>query len=262
MFTRLTIGQYLPGTSLVHRLEARTKLLIAFVYIVALLVGRGWITILLCSGFTLLGFLLARLPARSVLRGLGPILWLVLITLALNIFLTPGRVVWSLGPLHATEQGLTTGLRAGIRLGLLVIQTTVVTLTTRPIDLTDGMERLGSPLQRIGVPMHELALMSSIALRFIPILSEEADRILLAQRARGGGVRQGRAILRSAVGLLVPLLMAVFRRAEELALAMEARGYHGAEGRTHYRTSRMGILDVAAGLTAAALMVVAICTRW
>ncbi len=262
MFARLTIGQYLPGTSLMHRLEARTKLIMAFVYIVALLLGRGWSTILLCSAFTLLGFLLARLPVRSVLRGLGPILWLVLITLALNIFLTPGRVVWSLGPLHATEQGLTTGLRAGIRLGLLVIQTTVLTLTTRPLDLTDGIERLGSPLQRIGVPIHELALMSSIALRFVPVLSEEADRILMAQRARGGGLRRGRGILVSAIGLLVPLLLAVFRRAEELALAMEARGYHGAEGRTHYRTSRMGTWDVVASLTLAALLCFSIRTRW
>ncbi len=262
MFARLTIGQYFPGNSIVHRLEPRTKMLAALVYMVVLLMGKGWLGVGYCALFTALWFLAARLPLATVVRGLRPILWLIVATLVLNVFLTPGRAVWALGPLHATAQGLTVGVRAGIRLGLLVFQATATTLTTRPLELTDAMERLGTPFRRLGLPAHELALMSSIALRFIPVLSEEADRILKAQEARGGGLRRQGFGLRQAASLLVPLLLAVFRRADELAIAMEARGYHGADGRTRYRTPRMGVRDALAGVVVLALAVVVIGTRW
>ena len=260
MFAAVTLGQYVPGRSSVHRLDARTKILGTLAYLILLLVGRGPAAIAACAAFTALSLALARLPAAAVWRGLRPIVVLVVATAVLDVLLTPGTVVWRLGPLGVTRQGLADGLDAGARLGLLVVQSTVLTLTTDPLELSAAGERLLRPFRRLGVPAHELALMASIALRFIPTFAEEAERIAKAQAARGADFQAGgRARLRAALALLVPLLISVFRRADDLAVAMEARGYRGEQGRTRWRQSRAGSGDWIAATLVAAL---AVCVTW
>lgn len=254
MFPNVTVGQFVPGTSPVHRLDARTKILATLVYLVLLLAGRGWGAVGACAAFTVVSLAGAGLPAGPVWRGLRPILLLVLATAVLDVLLTPGLAAWRFGPLVVSGKGLHVGLTAGIRLTLLVLQSSALTITTDPLDLSAGAERLLRPFRRVGVPAHELALMSSIALRFIPTLADEAERIRLAQAARGADFdAPGRARLRASLALLVPLLISVFRRAEELALAMEARGYRGEEGRTRWRQSRAGRADFVAATVVAAL---------
>lgn len=257
MFPSVTVGQYLPGDSLLHRLDARTKILVTVLYLVLLLAGRGWWAVAACALFTAAALGAARLPVSPLWRGLRPILLLVVLTAFFDVLLTPGRAVWRLGPLVVTHAGLQDGLGAGARLTLLVLQSSALTLTTDPLDLSAAAERLLRPFRRLGVPAHELALMSSIALRFIPTLADEAERIRMAQAARGADLDgPPRVRLRAALALLVPLLISVFRRADELALAMEARGYRGEEGRTRWRQSRMGPADAWAAAAAVLLLLV------
>lgn len=247
---RVTMGQYVPGPSPVHQLDARTKIGGTLLYGVLLLLARGAGGLAACAAFTALSLAAARVPWAPLWRGLRPIFWLVLLTVGLDAVLIPGRVLYHLGPVVVTARGLHLGLSTGIRLGLLVAQATVLTASTLPLELSSGAERLLRPFRRLGVPAHELALMSSIALRFIPTFTEEAERIQKAQSARGadfGGSLAAR--WRAGVALLVPLLLGALRRADDLALAMEARGYRGEEGRTSWRPSRVDRGDlVVAGL--------------
>jgi energy-coupling factor transport system permease protein len=257
---RLPVGQYVPGDSPVHRLDARTKILATAVYTAALLAGRGPWALAACAAFTALGLALARPPLAALWRGNRALVGLVLITAVIDVLAYPGgTVLWRLGPLAVGREGLQAGLGTGARLGLLVLQAALLTLTTAPLELCAGAERCLLPLRRLGVPAHELGLMAGLALRFLPLLAEEAERIAMAQAARGADLQgRGRSRARALVALLVPLLLGVFRRAEQLALAMEARGYRGAEGRTRWRQSRLGPADgVAAGLLAALVAVVA-----
>ena len=256
------MGRYLAGNSWLHRLDARTKLAGTLVYAVLVLVGRGWLGVGVAAAFTLASVLSARIGPGSLWRGNRGLLALVLITVVLNILFTPGAAAFHLGPLTITHQGLTEGTRAGLRLGLIIVQSAVLTATTTPLALTAGTERLMRPAARWGLPAHELALMSTIALRFMPTLSEEAERIAQAQTARGANFgSRGRAGLRALVALLVPLLLSVLRRADELAVAMESRGYQGEAGRSRWRQSRFGVADAVAGVLLLALGVAVVWTR-
>lgn len=244
----VTVGQYFPGRSLLHRLDPRTKVLAVLLMSVLIFLPRQVAGLTLVGLFTAALVALSQVPFLYILRGLRPLVFLLLITLVFNAFLTPGEQLIRLGTLVITREGLLLSALAAYRLVLLVICASLMTLTTSPVQLTDGLERLLRPLKSIGVPAHELALMMTIALRFIPTLAEEADRIIRAQTSRGGDFQSGN-LLRRAKGLipvLVPLFVASFRRADDLATAMEARGYRGGEGRTRMRELAFSRLDLVA----------------
>ncbi|MBE3591317.1 MAG: energy-coupling factor transporter transmembrane protein EcfT [Firmicutes bacterium] len=251
----VTLGQYVPGDTFLHRLDARTKLAGTALVIAALFLTASPAVYAAVALLLLAGSAAARARAASLWRGLRPIVALVLITSVINAVSVPGEAWLHLGPLTLTRAGLAVAAVLGARLLLLVWATTLLTLTTSPLALTDALERLLAPLGRVRFPVHELALMMSIALRFIPTIFDEADRIMKAQASRGADFESGslwrRA--RALVPVLVPLFVAAFRRAEDLALAMEARGYAGGEGRTRYRETRMAARDWAVLALLAAL---------
>lgn len=258
MFHDVLIGQYVPGDSAVHRLDPRTKLVVATLYVVALFFLERWPGYAVAGAFVAAAWALSALPARLLVRSLRPVLWIIALTVALHALWTApeGRVLARWGPIRVTAEGLDTGLRNGVRIGLLIVSSSLLTLTTSPIQLADGIERLMRPFQRFGFPAHELAMMMTIALRFIPTLIEEADRIIKAQMARGADFRSGPLLqrIRSLVPVLVPLFVSAFRRADELALAMESRCYRGAQGRTRMRVTRMGVGDAVAFAVAAGFL--------
>ena len=236
MIRDITIGQYYPADSILHRLDPRIKFTGTILYIISLFVCKSW-GYLAAALFLMCMILLSRVPFRYMIRGLRAILFILLFTMILNIFLTPGTVLWQWKALKITEEGLRTALVMALRLILLILGASVMTLTTTPNKLTGAMETLFRPLKKIGVPVHEIAMMMSIALRFIPILLEETDKIMKAQMARGADFERGGLIRRvkAMIPLLVPLFISAFRRANDLALAMEARCYHGGEGRTQMK---------------------------
>lgn len=258
----LTIGQYFPGESPIHRLDPRTKILITFAYSVLIFFPREWEGFTAMALFTAAGLVISRVPLSFIFRGMRPILIFFAITATLNLFLTPGEtVLWQWGRLTITHEGLVLSVQAIVRLLLLITTASLLTLTTSPIVLTDGMERILRPFQRIGVPAHELALMMTIALRFIPTLAEELDRIMRAQAARGAEFTRGSimARARALIPVMVPLFVAAFRRADELATAMEARGYRGGAGRTRMKELHYTWLDPVAG---AAFTMLSILVLW
>lgn len=242
----MTLGQYFPAESVIHRLDARIKIVLAIAFMVlAFLVNtlQGYGMVL---GLLVVPILLSRVPIRFVLKGLKPILFILIFTFVLNLFLTPGQTVWVHWWIFTiTKESLLFAVQMSVRLALLVAGTSMLTLTTAPLQLTDGLESLLRPLKAIRFPVHEMAMMMSIALRFIPTLAEEADRIRKAQAARGADFDTGGLFKRAAslIPLLVPLFVGAFRRAEELATAMEARCYHGGEGRTKLTVMHMGGRD-------------------
>ena len=233
MIREITIGQYYPADSILHRLDPRVKFIGTILYIISLFLirNRGYIV---AAAFLAALILLSKVPFRFMIRGLKAIIFLLLFTMILNTFLTPGEIVWQWKALHITKEGLRTAGTMAVRLILLILGASLMTLTTTPNILTSGMETLFRPLKKIHVPVHEIAMMMSIALRFIPILLEETDKIMKAQTARGADFETGGLLRRAKamIPLLVPLFISAFRRANDLALAMEARCYHGGEGRT------------------------------
>ncbi|MDR5693932.1 MAG: energy-coupling factor transporter transmembrane protein EcfT [Armatimonadota bacterium] len=236
----VTIGQYIPRDSPVHRLDPRTKLLAVLVWMVVIFFVRDFVGYSLFTVVLLTLLAVAQIPLGYVLKGLRPVLFLLVLTLVLNILFSgpaEGKVLWRFGPFAATQEGLIRGLFVGYRLVLLVVVTSLLTFTTSPVDLTDGIERLLRPFRRFGVPAHELAMMMTIALRFIPTLLSETEKIIKAQMARGADFERGNILRRARafIPVLVPLFLSAFRRAEELALAMEARCYHGGENRTRMK---------------------------
>ncbi|MFW6264496.1 MAG: energy-coupling factor transporter transmembrane component T family protein [Bacillota bacterium] len=235
MLKDITIGQYISKNSIIHKLDARIKILITILMITALFFVNLFIGFFLFLLFVLLIIFLSKISFIRVLKGLKPIFFLVILTLILHVFFTKGGdVVWQWRFLSIEEEGLFTALFMISRILLLIMFTSLLTLTTSPLQLTDGIEYLLSPFKRIGLPASELAMMMTIALRFIPTLLEEADKIMKAQMARGADFEGGNIIKRakSLIPLLVPLFISAFRRADDLALAMESRCYHGGEGRT------------------------------
>ena len=234
MIRDITIGQYYPADSLIHKLDPRTKLLGTLMFIVSVFAFHTFWGYLVATVFLGSVILISKVPVKFIFKGLKAIFVLLLFTIVFNIILTPGEVLWRWGFIKVTKEGLVLAGRMAIRLIYLVIGSSIMTLTTTPNHLTDGLERLLRPLNKIHVPVHEIAMMMSIALRFIPILLEETDKIMKAQIARGADFENGNLIqkAKNMVPLLVPLFISAFRRANDLAMAMEARGYRGGEGRT------------------------------
>lgn len=234
MLRDITIGQYYDVDSAIHRLDPRTKIIATVVYIIGLFCVKNILGFCLASIGLLVTVRLSKIPLKFILRGLKTILILLLFTVVLNVFLIKGDTLWQWGFISISRQGIYTAVFMAARLVLLIIGCSMMTLTTTPIQLTDGLERLMRPLKKIKVPVHDMAMMMSIALRFIPILLEETDKIMKAQTARGADFESGSLMTKakSLIPVLVPLFISAFRRADELATAMEARCYHGDEGRT------------------------------
>lgn len=246
MLKDITIGQYVPRDSLIHHLDPRTKIICIVLYMLALFMVQNVFGYLITTIFTLSIIFLSRISIGTILKGLKPLLFIIFLTLGLHVFMTEGEPIWQWGFLKITQQGLKQGLFMALRLIYLVIITSLLTLTTTPIALTDGLEKI---LRRLFIPMaHELAMMMTIALRFIPTLIEETEKIMKAQMARGADFQSGGIIQRakSLIPLLVPLFVNAFRRADDLAVAMEARGYRGGEGRTKFRELHFSKIDVIA----------------
>ena len=234
MLRDITLGQYYPIDSVLHRMDPRTKLFGTLVYIITLFLADNFLTYLAATLFLIVAVKLSNVPVKFMIRGLKAIVFLLLISVSFNLFLTPGTPIFKIWIIQITWEGLELASFMAIRLIFLVMGSTILTLTTTPNQLTDGLEKSLGFLNRIGVPVHEVSMMMSIALRFIPILVEETDKIMKAQMARGADFESGNLIqkAKAMVPLLVPLFISAFRRATDLAMAMEARCYRGGEGRT------------------------------
>ena len=245
MLKDITLGQYFPGDTLAHRLDPRTKLLATVLYIIAIFLAKGPIAYGVLILTLIVSVRISKVGARALFRGLKPVLFIIAFTAVLNLFYTPGTVIAQLWIFRITREGVITAIAMMLRISLLIMGTFLLTYTTSPIRLTDGLEDLLGPLKKLGVPVHELAMMMSIALRFIPTLIEETDKIMSAQRARGADFESGNLLQRAKalIPLLVPLFVSAFRRADELATAMECRCYHGGEGRTKLHVLRYETRD-------------------
>lgn len=244
MIKDITLGQYYPAESPVHRLDPRTKIIATFVFIVSLFLVKS-LTVFAFATFFLVSIVkLSKIPLRYLLRGLRPIIFIIIFTAVINLFMTPGTPIFQLGFVKVTKEGVYRMLFMSLRLTLLILGSSLLTLSTKPITLTDGMERLLAPLGKMGLPAHELAMMMTIALRFIPTLLDETDKIMKAQIARGADFDRGNIIkkAKNLIPILVPLFVGAFRIAGDLAMAMEARCYRGGEGR-----SRMTIMAFSSG---------------
>ena len=265
MLRDITIGQYFPGDSIIHKLDPRFKIVITFLYIIMLFSGGNYICLAVGAVFTFGVILLSRIPLKMFFKSVKPLLIFLIITALLNLFLmTTGDVLWEWKFLKITDKGLETSIFMIVRIVLLVMGSSVLTYTTSPISLTDAIERLLSPLRKIKFPVHELAMMMSIALRFIPTLIEETDKIMSAQKARGAEIDTGSFTTRAKnlISILVPLFISAFRRADELATAMECRCYHGGEGRTRLRQLKSAPRDyIALAVTVFFLVLVIVLGR-
>lgn len=263
MLKDITLGQYFPGNSLAHRLDPRTKLILTVLYIVILFCAKGFVSYGVVALLLLTGVKVSGVAPRALVRGLKPILFIICFTAVLNLFYTPGEALASFWIFTITKEGLVTAFFMVLRITMLIMGTFLLTYTTSPIALTDGLETLLGPLKRVKVPVHELSMIMSIALRFIPTLIEETDKIMSAQKARGADFESGNLLqrARALVPILVPLFISAFRRADELAVAMECRGYHGGEGRTKLHVLRYQLRDylvlAAYGAVLAAVLILA-----
>lgn len=262
MIKNITLGQYFPGSSIVHRMDARMKLVLTVAVIVMIFLAVTVISNAVVFAFLTTVIILSRISVKFVLRGLKPLWFIILLTFVLNTFFySGGTELFSWWIFRVTQEGLISAVRLAVRLIFLISTTTILTLTTSPISLTDGLESLMKPLKAVRFPVHELAMMMTIAMRFIPTLIEETDKIMKAQTARGAEFDSGSVIKRATgmVPLLVPLFVSAFRRADELAFAMESRCYHGGEGRTRMKVMHLYARDwVAAGIVAALIAFVAL----
>ena len=240
MLRDITLGQYYPADSVIHKLDPRVKLFSTLIYIISLFCFRGVAALAIATVFLITVIKLSKVPFKFMVKGLKAIMILMLITAVFNLFLTPGEALVSVWRFTITKEGVTNAVLMAIRLTYLILGTSIMTLTTTPNQLTDGLEKALMPLSKIGVPVHAIAMMMSIALRFIPILIEETDKIMKAQMARGADFESGNLLkkVKSMIPLLVPLFVSAFRRADDLAMAMEARCYNGGEGRTKMKPLR------------------------
>lgn len=245
MLRDITIGQFYPVESAIHRMDPRFKILGAFAFIFSLFAVKSLMLYPLVIAFIGTVILISKVPVSYILRGLKPIMFIIIFAFLINMFLTPGAAIQKIGPFTITYEGIIQATFMASRLVLLIVGTSLLTLTTSPIELTDGIERLLNPFKRIGLPAHELAMMMTIALRFIPTLLEETDKIMKAQMARGADFESGNLVNRakSLIPLLVPLFIGAFRRADELAMAMEARCYRGGENRTRMKILKYTSVD-------------------
>lgn len=264
MIRDITLGQYYPEQSVIHRLDARTKILGTLLYIIEIFLVNsfaGFGLVILALG-VLIG--ISRVPVRFIFKGLKAVVFIILLTFVLNLFMFDGTVLWHWKFLTITYEGLYRSCFMALRLILLIIGTSMLTLSTKPMELTDGLEKLLKPFNRFGLPSHEIALMMSIALRFIPTLLEETDKIMKAQQARGADFESGNLIQRvkNMIPILIPLFVGSFRIAQDLALAMEARCYHGGVGRTRMKEIVFSRRDGVAGVLLAIFLGIVIASRW
>lgn len=245
MLKDITLGQYFPGESFIHKLDPRTKILCIVVYIAAIFCIKNIVGYGILAVFAGAAIIASKIQFKFVLKGLKPIMVFVAITAIFNLLLTDGRILWSWGFLKITYEGVMAAIYMVLRIFFLVLGTSLLTLTTSPIVLTDGIERLLSPFKKIGVPAHEFAMMMTIALRFVPTLLEETDKIVKAQASRGADFDSGNIISRAKamIPILIPLFINAFRRADDLAVAMECRCYRGGENRTRLRVLKMTYRD-------------------
>lgn len=256
MLKDITLGQYFPGDTVIHRLDPRTKLLMVIIYIVALFLCKWFVSYAVALLFLVTAVALSKIRPKALFKGLKPLLIIIIFTAVLNLFYTDGTVLVKFWIFQITREGIINAVFLVLRIMLLVMGTFLLTYTTSPIALTDGLESLLSPLKKLHFPVHELAMMMSIALRFIPTLIEETDKIISAQKARGADFETGNIFRRAKalIPILVPLFVSAFRRADELATAMECRCYHGGKGRTKLKQLRYRRRDVLTLLLGAALL--------
>ncbi|WP_225744904.1 energy-coupling factor transporter transmembrane protein EcfT [Marinilactibacillus sp. Marseille-P9653] len=264
MMDKLIFGRYIPGDSLIHRLDPRTKLMSAMFFIIIIFLANNLWTYLALAIFVGLAVSLSQISLKFFINGIKPLLWLILFTVILQVLFTSGQTIFfRWGPIILSQEGLINGGFIFMRFVLIIFMSTLLTLTTMPLSLSDAIEYLLRPFGKVGVPVHEIALMLSIALRFVPTLMDETEKIMNAQRARGIDFGEGSIYqqMKSIVPLLIPLFVSSFNRAEELATAMEARGYKGGEGRTKYRQLNWQTKDSLAMGTIGLLVVVLILFR-
>ena len=245
MLQDITLGQFFPGQSILHRLDPRTKIISLFVLIILIFAAQGWAAYFALMILTAGLIFLSKVPPLTVLKSVKPLAWIILFTLLIHFVSHDGEVLAKIYVFKVTTEGIIYGIRISLRLVLLIVLSSLLTFTTSPLKLTDATEKLLSPLKKIGVPSHELAMMMTIAIRFVPTLLEETDKIIKAQKSRGLDFESGGFMkrLQAMVPILVPLFLSSFRRAEDLAMAMEARCYRGGEGRTHMKQLRLKNLD-------------------
>lgn len=259
MLKDITLGQYFPAESVIHRLDPRTKIVFTFLFIVAVFIADSVISFAFSAAFVLYIIFLSKIKLTYILKSLKPVVFLILFTAVINIFFTGGDdIIFKLSFLKVTKSGLYAALTMAMRVIILIAATSLLTYTTSPILLTDGIEKLLEPFNRVGVPSHELAMMMTIALRFIPTLLEETDKIIMAQKARGADFESGNLIRRAKalIPILVPLFISSFRRADELATAMECRCYRGGKNRTRLKELKFTHLDAYASLQMVIFMII------
>ena len=263
MLNNITIGQYFPGNSFLHRMDPRAKIIATTIFVVAIFLADSPLAYGIVGGFTIFAMLLSRLPLRLMWSAIKPLWIIIVFTMGIHIFTTPGNTIFQWGIINITDHGVAMGLQMAARLIFLILFSSLLTYTTSPIRLTDGIEHLLNPFRHIGVPAHELAMMMTIALRFIPTLLDETDRIMKAQSARGADFVTGSIIQRAKnmVPLLVPLFISAFRRADELAIAMEARCYRGGVNRTRMKELQVTYVDYI-GVGAVILVTVVLIALW
>ena len=263
MIRDITLGQYYPGASVIHRLDARTKIIGTLLYIAELFIVNNFYGFMIAAAGLFAVIALSRVPMKFIFRGLTAVFLIIAFTFVINLFMVDGRVLWQWKFLRITYEGVSRAFFMAVRLILLIIGSSMMTLTTKPIELTDGLEKLLKPFSKIGLPSHELALMMTIALRFIPTLLEETDKIIKAQEARGADFESGNLLqrARSLMPILIPLFVSSFRIAQDLAMAMEARCYHGGGGRTRMNEIHFDRSDAAAALVMLMFLAVIIASR-
>lgn len=256
MLSDITLGQYFPAKSVMHRADPRLKICLTIFSIVLIFSAGNFFSLALAVGYIVLGMALSKIPLKLYLKSLKPMLFIIVFTAVLNIFYGTGDPLWQWGFIKITKNGLLNSLFVSIRIITLILASSVLTFTTSPTQLTDAIERLLRPLARIGVPVHEFAMMMTIALRFVPLLLEETDKIMSAQKARGADMESGGVVqrIRALVPVLIPLFVSAFRRAFDLATAMESRCYNGGEGRTKMKQLHFGSVDWAALMSAALVL--------
>ncbi|MDR1068320.1 MAG: energy-coupling factor transporter transmembrane protein EcfT [Clostridiales Family XIII bacterium] len=263
MIRDITIGQYYPGYSIIHKIDPRLKIFITFAYIASLFIINSFYGYILIAASIIAVIGVSKVPLKFIMRGLKPILIIILFTFVLNVFMTRGDVLWQWKFLKITEEGLYNACYMALRIIFLIIGCSMLTFTTKPMKLTDGIESLLSPFRRFGLPAHELAMMMTIALRFIPTLLDETDKIMKAQQARGADFETGGLIKRgkAMIPLFVPLFVGAFRIAQDLAMAMEARCYRGGEGRTKLNPLKFRFRDAVAMAVTMLYLGAVICER-
>ena len=264
MIRDITLGQYYPGDSWVHRLDARTKIIATLLYLIELFVVNNFWGFLIAGVALFTVIAISKVPLKFIFRGLTAVFMIIAFTFLLNLFMVDGRILWQWKFLKITYEGISRAFFMAVRLVLIIIGSSIMTLTTKPIELTDGLEKLLSPFSKIGLPSHEIALMMTIALRFIPTLMEETDKIIKAQQARGADFESGNLLQRAKalIPILVPLFVSSFRIAQDLALAMEARCYHGGKGRTRMNEIKFERGDAVAAVLMMLFLAVIIGSRF